>query len=121
LRRFLCHPLTPLLTFDVALTVCLWAYLLAGHSVSPIFSPLATFGWFLLLVLWTDADARYRRQVPCFDFGLLVWQFFPLSVAWYCLWSRGWRGLGMMTILFALWLAPYFAAQVFCMVLYGAV
>jgi hypothetical protein len=38
---------------------------------------------------------------------------FPLSLAWYCLWSRGWRGLLVLLALLALWLLPYAAAIAF--------
>ncbi len=111
MRSLVCNPLTPLVAFAVALTACLGLYLLAGLVVSPAFEALVSFGWVFLLVLWMDADARHRRQVPCFDFGLLVWQLFPLSVAWYCLWSRGWRGLLLIAGLVGLWLVPYVAVM----------
>jgi hypothetical protein len=60
-------------------------YLAAGLSASPAFQDLAVVGWAVMLVLWVDDDARRRRRIPCFDFGLLVGVLFPLSVAWYCI------------------------------------
>jgi hypothetical protein len=46
-----------------------------------------------MAVLAIVNDARRRRLVPCYDFGLYCWVSFPLTVTWYCLWSRKWRGL----------------------------
>ena len=93
MRPFLANPMAHLVVFATIVTACFVTYVLAGRSVSPSFDGLASIGWYFMLILWTDADARRLRQVPCFDFGFLVWVFFPVSVAWYCVWSRGWRGL----------------------------
>src|SRR4051812_26981555 len=89
--RVLIHPMTQLVVFAVGLTAGFTAYLIAGLAVSPSFESLASAGWVFLMVLWADADARRRRRMPCYDFGFLAYLFFPLSVAWYCLWSRGGR------------------------------
>ncbi len=71
----------------------------------------------VLLLLWMDADARRSGHVPCFDFGLFAILTFPLSLAWYCFWSRRWRGLLVLLLISALWLAPYVAATVYWLVL----
>jgi hypothetical protein len=111
--------MTPLVVFAIALTAGLAAYLLAGHEVSPLFEGLGSVGWCLLVVLWVDADARRRRRLPCYDFGFLAYVFFPLSVAWYCLWSRGWRGLLLLAALLALYMAPYALSALLWQALYG--
>ena len=119
MQRFLGKPMAHLLAFAGAVTVGFAAYLLAGVSVSPAFEELAAVGWALMLVLWADADARRRRLVPCYDFGLLVGVYAPLSVVWYCVWSRGRRGLLVVAALAALWVAPNVLAQLLWLALYG--
>jgi hypothetical protein len=118
-RWFLANPMAHLLTFAVVLTGGLCVYLFAGLSASASFQTLAGVGWAVMLVLWVVADARRRRAVPCYDFGLLVGVTFPVSVAWYCVWSRGWRGFLWAGGLILLWLAPYVVAGIVWGMLYG--
>lgn len=103
--KFLAHPLTPQLLFSAAFSTLLVAYPLAGAAPSTEFEFLGMFGWSLLLVVWIITDAR-RRITPCFEFGYLCGIFLPLAVPWYCLWSRGWRGMLTLLALVSLWLAP---------------
>jgi hypothetical protein len=106
----LTHPLAPLLVWTLATTVALCIAVHARNEPSPIAEAVLRYGWTLMLLLWMDADARRRRQLPCYDFGLLAGFFFPISVPWYCFWSRGWRGIWVLLLLFAMWLFPYVLA-----------
>jgi hypothetical protein len=63
-------------------------------------------------IIWVVADARTRRQTPCYDFGFLVTVFFPVSLLWYVVWSRGWRGTLMLAALVGLWILPPLCAAV---------
>ena len=81
-----------------------WVGLTPSHDVETVLG----FAWTLLLLMWMQADARRRRCVPCFDFGFLAYATFPLSIAWYCVWSRGWRGLRLLLGLFCLFFVPLF-------------
>ena len=119
MRWFLGNPMAHLVAFAAGLTACLCIYLLAGVSVSRPFADLSAVGWSIMVVLWADADARRRLRVPCFDFGFLLAVYFPLSVAWYCMWSRGWRGVLLIGGLLALVVVPYAVAGVVWLVLYG--
>jgi hypothetical protein len=105
--------------YAIGLFVAFATYLLAGASILPAFEDVTTFGWVLMLVCWADADARHRRLIPCYDFGLLVGVFFPASIIWYCVWSRGWRGLLMIVALTLLWWLPYAVAGLVWLALYG--
>jgi hypothetical protein len=117
--RLLVEPAAPLIGFTAALSVLACAYLGAGISLTPHFWLLGSFLWGLLVAMWVVADARHRRLTPCYDFGFFVLLTFPLSIIWYCLWSRGWRGLLWLVGLFGLWIAPQLVAMVFWLVLYG--
>jgi hypothetical protein len=110
---FVAHPLAPLAVFALAMAFALCTLVAVGTDPSPGAELVLGYGWALMLLLWVDADARKRRQLPCYDFGLLAVVLFPVSVAWYCLWSRGWRGLLVLLALVSLWLLPYVAAAVF--------
>ncbi len=67
---------------------------------------LAGFAWNLYVVYWVVRDACKRRLVPCHEFGFLVAAFFPVSVAWYAFWTRGWRGFLPLASLFGLTILP---------------
>src|SRR5688572_7256043 len=121
MSRLIYHPLAPLCLFAAALSGGFIACLVAGSGISPGLELLASSGWTLLALCWIVADARRCRQVPCFDFGLFCWICFPLSLLWYCIWSRGWGGLLMLALLLGLWLVPYVIAAAAWAILYRRV
>jgi hypothetical protein len=57
-------------------------------------------------------DAVRKRLRPSFDFGLFLVATFPLSVLWYCFWSRGWRGIKLLMGLAGLLFVPALAASI---------
>jgi hypothetical protein len=118
-RWFLGNPMAHVVAYAAMLTTCFAAFLWGGADPPPKLVDVAQVGWGLMLILWVDADARRRRVVPCYDFGLFVTIFFPLSLVWYCVWSRGWRGVFVFVGLLALFIAPYAIAGLIWWVLYG--
>ena len=119
MHRLLCHPVAPLCAFTAGTSIFYAATLAVGRSLSPTLQSFLLTDSMILILMWLVADARRRRQVPCFDFGFFCSIFFPLSVAWYCCWSRGWWGLLTIGLLIGLWLAPLIVADVTWQVLYG--
>ena len=105
-------PFLPVLLFSVLLTVVYCVYLLLGATPSATFEVLVAFLWSLLLPLWVVRDARNRGVVTCYDFGMFVYMFLPLSVPCYCLWSRGWRGVATVGKVLAAWFVPYLVPTV---------
>jgi hypothetical protein len=96
---------------SLATAAFLCAFVAARTTPTPASELLLALGWPLMLVMWIEADARRRRRQPCFDLGLLAAVWFPISVAWYCVWSRGWgRGLLVLLALLGLWVMPRFLA-----------
>jgi len=118
--RYMKRPLAPLLVYSVVLTFFWVTYIAGGRSPTPAFEFLAAYFWAFLTVFWAVADARRRGRVPCFDFGFLCLACYPISVPWYCLWSRGWHGLLTLTLLIGLWATPVFLATVLGMFIWRA-
>jgi hypothetical protein len=87
--------MTQLVVFAIGFTAGMPDYLLSGQvKVSPIVEGVASMGYVFLVAVWAGADAQRRRQyVPCYGFKCLAYLCFALPMAWYCLRSRGWRGL----------------------------
>jgi hypothetical protein len=119
MRKLLGHPLTPLLLFSVALTALMIAYVIGGAAPSEAFDIFVSWVWSILAALWVVADARRRDTIPCYDFGLFCYLFFPVVVPGYCFWSRGWRGLLMLIVILGTLMVPYIVAGVIAVVLYG--
>jgi hypothetical protein len=90
-----------------AASAFLVAYVAAGRYPSATALRLASLGVDLGLILWIAADARLRRRTPCYDFGFLVAVFFPFSLVWYVVWSRGLKGLLTLAGLFGLAFLPW--------------
>jgi hypothetical protein len=119
MKRLLTHPLVPLTVLTVFHGLLFAGYVVAGATPSATFELVAAFGWTVLLALWIVADARRRKCVPCFDFGLFCYLFLPIAAPGYCFWSRGARGTLMILALVLLWLAPYLLAIAVWLLLYG--
>jgi hypothetical protein len=66
----------------------------------------------LFVIYWIIVDANRRHRVPCHDFGFLLSVFFPVSLAWYLIWTRGIRGILTLAIFGALFILPVFCAFV---------
>jgi hypothetical protein len=119
LRYTFLHPLTPLVAFSFVFSALISAYFVAGYTPTDRIQVLGAIIWALLLAWWIVADARRREGIPCFDFGFFCYLFLPVAVPWYCLWSRGWRGVFVLFLLATLWLAPYFIATIVWQLMYG--
>jgi hypothetical protein len=113
------HPWITLLAAILVLTVFQGAYVVAGVSPSDLAITLSTCGLGLAFVLWVLADARQRQRVPCYDFGLLIIAYFPVSLLWYVFSSRGWRGMLTLAALLGLMLVPSLAATLVWLLKYG--
>jgi hypothetical protein len=97
----------PLVILAAMLAVVQTVYGLTGAAPSWLAEVLLSYTFSLYVVFWMVLDAEERSRVPFFDFGMLAMAFFPVSLVWYVLWTRGWwRGLGVLALLFALALAP---------------
>jgi hypothetical protein len=104
MRRFLHNPMAALVTLALIATAMRCAYAIARVPLSSQAQLVLLLCWSWPVVIWMDHDARLTRRRPCYDFGLLLASTFPLSLAWYCFWTRGRRGtkllLGLACLLF---------------------
>lgn len=119
MRHGVIVPMGPLLIFSAMLSVLITIYVASGTMESQAFERLSSFSWVILLVLWITGDARRSRRTPCYDLGFFCALFFPVSLVWYCIWSRGWRGLLMLMALTAIFLTPYLLGQIVWLLKYA--
>jgi hypothetical protein len=111
MRRLFRNPMAALVALALIVTLLRCAYVVARSPLSPTADSLALACWAWPVLIWMDYDAAPIRRRPCFDFGLFLVMAFPLSIFWYCFWSRGRRGLILLLGLGALLLVPIFAAS----------
>jgi hypothetical protein len=110
MRRSLHSPTVALIVLALIATLIRCAYAVERSPLSPHAESLAVICWGWPVMIWMDYDALRRRRRPCFDFGLFLVVTFPVSMVWYCFWSRGWRGIKLLLGLGGLLLLPIFAA-----------
>jgi hypothetical protein len=102
----------PLLGLAAILATFMSVYVILGEQPPESFLSLYGPLQFLFILYWTIIDAHHRQRVPCHDFGFLVGLFFPVSLAWYVMWTRGIKGLVTLGVLGALFVLPFFCATV---------
>jgi hypothetical protein len=102
----------PLLGLASILAIFASVYVLLGEEPPDGFSSLYGPIYFLFILSWMILDARRRRGVPCHDFGFLIGIFFPVSLAWYLIWTRGIKGLLMLAVFGFLFILPFLGALV---------
>jgi hypothetical protein len=104
MKSLLRSPIAALIVMALIGTALRCAYAFAHLPISSPANYLLGYCWELPVIIWMNHDALRRRCRPCFDFGLFLLYAFPLSLLWYCFWSRGWRGmlllLGLASLLF---------------------
>jgi len=105
----------PLLALETLTSVAASIYVVAGVVPSDRMLALIALSFGFFVVLWVIRDARERGCTPCFDFGFLVFAGFPVSVVWYLVWTRGWRGFITVGIFLGLYLIPWLCALVLWM------
>ena len=93
-----------------AVAVLLLAFLASGAP--PQAMVLLSYLGPLAAILWVVEDAHGQRRTPCFDFGYFVFVTYPFSLVWYCVSTRGWRGLLLVLAVFGLVYSPYVVATV---------
>lgn len=90
----------------------------AISGVNPVIPAPLLVGLFLgyalpvTVVLWIAADMVERGRTPCFDLPFLLLMAFPVSLFWYCISTRGWRGLLLALGLLMLVYLPPIATDV---------
>ncbi|HUE71860.1 MAG TPA: hypothetical protein VMP01_13325 [Pirellulaceae bacterium] len=95
----------PLIAASLVVMLCL---LLGGLTPPGLEWRLLSYVPVIFALLWITEDARRRRCTPCFDFGLLMWYLFPLTLLGYLVWTRGWWGLvvfvGVLAVIYVPWM-----------------
>jgi hypothetical protein len=97
----------------IAWTAALVAVLLVAFMASgapPVAMILLSYLGPLAVMLWIVEDAHERRRTPCFDFGYFVFVTYPMSLVWYCISTRGWRGWLLVFAVLGIVYVPSFVA-----------
>jgi len=92
---------------SVCCAVAAGLYAAAGVAPSSRAQVFLIFAPTLAVVLWVVQDARHRHIAQVHDFDWLVWTFWPFTIPWYCVKSRGARGLLLLAWLVGLILLPW--------------
>lgn len=66
----------------------------------------------ILSILWAYYDADRKDFEKPFDFGFLVYLFWPIAFPWYLITTRGTEGILMYLGFVLLWAGPWFSGLV---------
>ncbi|HEX5105004.1 MAG TPA: hypothetical protein VFV87_14390 [Pirellulaceae bacterium] len=84
----------------------------AGGANSLLFQFLAAYAMPITIALWVAADMKAGGHTPPLDLPFFVLLAFPLSLLWYCVWTRGGQGLLLALGLVFLSYLPYVTTAV---------
>ncbi|PCJ28212.1 MAG: hypothetical protein COA96_01510 [SAR86 cluster bacterium] len=73
---------------------------------------LWSFTFVLLTILWAYYDAKKADIETPFDFGFILYIFWPVVLPWYLYRTRGIEGILMFFGLISLWVGPWLAGVV---------
>jgi hypothetical protein len=109
-----------LVSLSVALSAFHVAYVALRVPSSEAANLLTSYSLSLFLIWWVVTDVRRERgHLPCHDFGFLIGITLPISLAWYLIWSRGWKGLLSLAFFGALMYLPWLATAIAWLILRG--
>jgi hypothetical protein len=109
-------PLSQVIGLAVSMTLVLpLAALGARHHLllAGAFTAITIYALPIALAHWVAADLRGRGKAPCFELPFLLLLAWPLSLFWYCIWTRGGWGLAMAAGLVLLSYLPLFTTNLF--------
>ena len=108
-------PLTEITGLSLAMAVlqpvAMWG---AGAHVilAFAFAVISSYAIPIVLATWIAADLRARRRTPCFELPFLLLLVWPISLFWYCIWTRGWQGFFLALGLVVMGYLPTFTMLV---------
>jgi len=85
---------------------------LQGKEVSESTQSIWGVVFFLLSILWAYYDADRSDFEKPFDFGFLVYVFWPVAFPWYLVKTRGAEGMLLFIGFISIWLGPWVAGLV---------
>lgn len=65
-----------------------------------------------LSIQWVNCDADRENFSKPFDFGFLVYIFWPIALPWYLISTRGIEGLLVYLGFIAVWLLPWISGLI---------
>lgn len=85
---------------------------LQGKEVSGFTQSMWGFVFVALTILWAYYDVETEDFIKPFDFGFLIYIFWPIAFPWYLLKTRGIEGVLIYIGFISLWLGPWLAGCV---------
>lgn len=83
-----------------------------GEVVSDSTQSLWGFIFLIVTIIWVMADSETSDFHKPFDFGFLMYIFWPIALPYYLISTRGVEGIVLFIGLIGIWLGPWFAGLV---------
>jgi hypothetical protein len=101
-----------IIAFAICMTIIEILLNLQSKEVSATSQSVWGTVFLLLSILWVYYDADRKDFNKPFDFGFLVYVFWPIALPWYLIYTRGLEGFLIFLGLISLWLGPWLAGLV---------
>lgn len=96
-----------LIVFFLCLGVVQVLLNLKGQEISKSTETLWGIIFIILTIFWVYCDAGRSDFEKPFDFGFLVYIFWPVALPWYLVSTRGMEGVLIFLGFIALWIGPW--------------
>ena len=83
-----------------------------GEVVSDSTQSLWGFIFLILTIVWAIADSDTNEFEKPFDFGFLMYIFWPVALPYYLISTRGIEGVVLLIGFMGVWLGPWLAGLV---------
>lgn len=83
-----------------------------GEVVSDETQSLWGFIFLVITIIWVIADSETNDFKKPFDFGFLIYLFWPVALPYYLITTRGFEGFVFFLGLMSIWLGPWLAGLV---------
>lgn len=83
-----------------------------GDVVSDETQSLWGFIFLIITIIWAIADSKTNDFEKPFDFGFLMYVFWPVALPYYLISTRGMEGVVFLFGLLGIWVGPWLAGLV---------
>jgi hypothetical protein len=95
-----------LLALSIGMSVLAVTASVKDSEVSDVAQSLWSLAFVFLIIMWVFGDAKERKFHKPFDFGFIIYVFWPILFPWYLVNTRGHEGILIFLGFIMLWIAP---------------
>lgn len=96
-----------LIALSIGMSVLAVIASVKDSEISDVTQSIWSLAFVFLVIMWVYGDAKDRKFHKPFDFGFIVYVFWPILFPWYLATTRGHEGILIFLGFIMLWIAPW--------------